>query len=414
MRSLAAALVAAIIGAGNSPAQPITWNDPESVVAAAMAASPSMRAARSELEAARARERAAGTLPNPELIGGVENQQIDLSRDPMMTMYVLGASQTFVRGERRDVLRHTAALEVGQRESEARAREAEIRRDVLLAWNDAAAAQNQIGANEEIARLAGTISEAARIRYETGSAAQSDIIRAKVEQNNVRHEVLMERSARAQALARLRALLQLEDGVEIPSFTMQHAMTHHERATAVSLDEKSPAITALEAQAARAEEEIRIAKLSGKPDWNLEASYGFRPEQKDMFTVMGRIELPVRKATNDSRVAEAVAKRDATRADIDLLKQRLRSDLGVAVAKRDEAIDQIELHVEQLVPEAKLAFESAVASYQTGKTTFDAVLGALQSYRMLNVDYFEFLRQLAAAQAQIDAIQHGATMRGER
>ena len=96
------------------------------------------------------------------------------------------------------------------------------------------------------------------------------------------------------------------------------------------------------------------------------------------------------------------------------MKQRLRSDLGVAVAKRDEAIDQIELHVEQLVPEAKLAFESAVASYQTGKTTFDAVLGALQSYRMLNVDYFEFLRQLAAAQAQIDAIQHGATMRGER
>ena len=46
------------------------------------------------------------------------------------------------------------------------------------------------------------------------------------------------------------------------------------------------------------------------------------------------------------------------------------------------------------MPEAKLGFESALASYQTAKTTFDAVLGALQTYRTLNVDYYEFLRQL--------------------
>src|SRR5207248_9392257 len=102
------------------------------------------------------------------------------------------------------------------------------------------------------------------------------------------------------------------------------------------------------------------------------------------------------------------ARRDAGRAQFDVMHQQLASDFGAAVASRNEAIEQINLHVEQLVPEAKLGFESALASYQAGKTTFDAVLGALQTYRMLNVDYYEFLRQLLVAEAQLDGLRQGA------
>src|SRR5262249_52458377 len=126
----------------------------------------------------------------------------------------------------------------------------------------------------------------------------------------------------------------------------------------------------------------------------------------------GRMELPIRKKTTiDPQIAAAMARREEARAQIDSLRQRIEAEFGQAVASRDEAIEQINLHVEQLVPEAKLGFESALASYQAGKTTFDAVLGALQSYRQLNVDYYEFQRQLLIAEAEIDALQHGATGR---
>ena len=53
-------------------------------------------------------------------------------------------------------------------------------------------------------------------------------------------------------------------------------------------------------------------------------------------------------------------------------------------------------------------FDSALASYQAGKTTFDSVLGALQTYLMLNVDYYDFVRQQLVAQARLEAIQGGA------
>jgi len=392
-------------------ASALDWNDPRSVVEAALAAAPSIREIDAELAAARARERGAGALPNPTLMAGVENQQIDLSRDPMMTMYMAGASQTFVRRERREALQRAAALDVQRIEREAESRRAEITRDTLVAYDEAAAAENQIAANEEVAQLAGTTANAAKARYEVGAAPQIDIIRAKLEASNVRHQVLMQRGVRETALARLRALLNLAPGEAIPPFALPHAMEHHANAQHITLGASSPAIAALEAEAARAEEDIRLAKLATKPDISVEASYGFRPEQKDLFSVVGRIELPVRKKTIEPRIAEAIARRDAARAQIDMRRQQLAADFGAALASRNEAVEQINLHVEQLVPEAKLGFDSALASYQSGKTTFESVLGALQTYRMLNVDYYDFLRQQLVAEAEIDALQHGATGR---
>ena len=347
------------------------------------------------------------------LMAGVQNQQIDLSRDPMMTMYMFGASQTFVRKDRRESLQRSAAIAVQRLEREADVRRAEITRDVLIAYDEAAAAQNQIAANEEIAQLANMTAEATRARYEVGSSPQIDIIRAKLEASNVRHEVLMQRRTRDAALARIRALLNLPADEAIPTFALHHAMEQHAHAAGATLNASTPAVAALETEVARAEEDIRLAKLATKPDVNVEASYGFRPEERDMFSVVGRIELPIRKSTTiEPRIAEAIARRDVARAEIDVLRQQLAAEFGEALVMRNEAIEQINLHVEQLVPEAKLGFESALASYQAGKTTFDAVLGALQTYRMLNVDYYEFLRQLLVAEVQLDALRNGASSRG--
>src|SRR5437899_3125626 len=89
----------------------IDWNDPRAVAAAAVDASPSLRVLDAEIAAARAREHAAGALPNPMLMSGVQNQQIDLGRDPM-TMYMVGASQTFVRKERREAMTRAAQIDV--------------------------------------------------------------------------------------------------------------------------------------------------------------------------------------------------------------------------------------------------------------------------------------------------------------
>jgi len=165
-RRLFACIAGALLSAATASA--LDWNDPHSIVAAAaISDSPSLREVNANLTAARAQLRGAGAMPNPMLMAGVRDQQIDLSRDPMMTMYMAGVSQTFVRGERRDALRRAAQLASNGWSTESR--RAEITRDVLMAYNEAAAASNQIAANDEIAKLAAMMSDAARVRYEVVS-----------------------------------------------------------------------------------------------------------------------------------------------------------------------------------------------------------------------------------------------------
>jgi outer membrane protein TolC len=404
-------IIIAVCLAMAAPLGAVDWQSPQSVSQAAAEVSPSLLALQSEIAAARERVTTAGSLPNPMLMGGVRDQQVDFSIDRMMTMYMVGASQTLTRKSRRDARRTAAELDVERLERQYDAQRAEIERDVRLSYYDAAAAQNQINATEEIERLTKTAVEAAKIRYETGAVPQSDLVRAMLESSDVRHQLVALRSRRQQAVARLVALLNLPPETQPPAFVLGSEM-HHEHdghEAPATLPDTTPAIAELEAEVQRADQEIRLAKLARRPDIDVEASYGVRPYQKDMFSVVGRIELPYRKSTIiEPRIREAIAMREAALQQIAILRQQLRRDLGVAAALRSEADEQIALHVEQLVPQAKLGFESSLASYQSGKTPFDSVLASLQTYLSLNVDYYDFLRQQRQAQADIEAIRKGA------
>lgn len=384
----------------------VDWNNPPSVVAAAIEVSPLIREIKARGAAARERLKLAGALPNPTLSGGVENQPIDLSLDRSFTIYTVGASQLFIRGEKRKSLREAAESDLRRIEAEEETLRAEIRLDVVVAYDEAAGAQSQINASEEIAKLSAMITSAARIRYETGSGTQLDVIRARLEENNVQLFVLDERGQRDGALARLRALLNLPGNEVIPPFT--HSRVHR-RQPVVTADFTTRATFILDAELARADAELQLAKLQRKPDPQLEIRYGYRRWQKDFFSVMGRVELPIRRSTIvEPRIQEEIARRDAAAARVEILRQELRAELGAAIAEQNAAGQQMRLHAEVLVPEAKLAFESALSLYQNGKAGLDAVLSSLRTYRQLNVDYYGLLLRQYLAEDQIEGLIYGA------
>ncbi|MEO6260333.1 MAG: TolC family protein, partial [Thermoanaerobaculia bacterium] len=324
------------------------------------------------------------------------------------------ASQTLVRKSRRDSLRKSAELEVERVRVQYDARKAEVERDARTAWIDAAAAENQITATREILRVLQSVTDASRIQYEAGAVPQTDLIRATLEQRNVDHQILVLRRQRNAAVARLLPLLQLPQGTPVPGFSLPQAMERpHGDGIDATLPDSTAALAELQSEVARAEEDLNLAKLATKPDINLEATYGVRPRDVDMFAVVARIELPVRRSTLIApRIREAILRRDAGLQQIEAMRLQLRQDLGTALVLRNEAIEQINFHLDHFVPIAKLGFESALVSYQNGKTSLDSVLGTLRTYISLNVDYYDYLRQQMAAEADIDAIRHGARSGG--
>ena len=405
---LAASSLATLVS-GAAFAQSLDWHDSNAVAHAAAAAHPAVRRIEAEARAARERVTQAGALPNPMLMAGIQDLQVDLSHDAMMTMYMVGASQSISRRSRRDALRSSAELEVWRIELEAASVRAEAERDALFAWYDIAAADSQLAALAEVGKALDSLVDAVRARYEAGSAIQADIIRAQLQRSEIDHQLLTTTGARRAAVARLLPLLGLPLASEVPALHLAHSTESRGIANRREIADDHPALAALRTEVERREQEVRIAELLGRPGFNVEASYGMRPQQKDMVSVVARIELPLRKKTTiEPRVREAIAARDAATARIEELRRSLLADLGAAYEAHSEATKQIEFHEQTLAPQSKLAFESTRAAYEGGKTTLDAVLASEAAYLRLEIDYYDFLARHIKAIADFDAIQRGA------
>lgn len=387
----------------------IDFHDPRALVASALEKHPALVRMRAEAAAARERITPAAALPNPMVMSGIQNKQLDLRDDEMMTMYMVGASQTFLRGEKREARREAAELEARAMERQLETERAAIERDVLMAWYEVAATDAQLASAEQLREMIAAVVDAARVRYEIGSSMQSDVIRAQLEASNLEHEIITLRAARRTALARLLPLLELPIDTDVPRLTLPESAAAAEIDAPPVPPANHPAIAALEAEVARAETDIRLMELERRPDIDVEAQYGLRPQQRDMFSVVARVELPLRRdVTIEPRVREAILRRDAARARIDELRRTLTQALSEAYVAHEEANNQMRFHHEVLVPQAQLALDSTLASYQSGKTSLDAVLATEAEYLRLRLQYYEFVARHAQAIVAYEALQKGA------
>lgn len=386
----------------------IDFNDRAALIEAAVAASPTLIRLRAEAAAARERVGPASELPNPMVMAGIQNKQVDLSDDPMMTMYMVGASQTIVRPSKRESRRAAAELEARAATLRIDAARAELERDVLLAWWQIAAVDEQLRNANEVREMIDAIIAAARVRYEVGTSVQADVIRAQLEASNLDHEILQLRGERRAVLARLLPLLELPIDTDVPPVTMPHDTGAIGASTTPPADH--PLIAALEADVAAQEEMIELMRLELKPDVDVEAQYGFRRAERDMISVTARIELPFlnRDKTIEPRVRELLALRDVAKTRIEELRRSLTQQLAEAVAMHAIATEQMRLHDQVLMPQGKLAFDSTLAAYQTGKAPFDAILATETDYLRLHLQYYDFLLRHAQAAVTYEALRRGA------
>ncbi len=254
----------------------------------------------------------------------MQNLNDDLSNDMSMTMYMVGASQAFVPGERRRSLERAAEAAARSLEATRRTLAAEVGRDAVAAWLTVAGIDERRQVVQTVLVVTDAIIASSRARYESGSAIQADILRAQLVRSDLQHTVLSLDGDRRIAEAALRSLLGLDSAAEIPRLHLEHASPPAPPGAPIADDH--PAIASLEADVERRLAEIDFAKSATRPEWSVEASYGYRPEDNGMISVLGRVELPVRrKQVIEPRIREAIARRDAALQKIEELRRSLTS-----------------------------------------------------------------------------------------
>jgi outer membrane protein, heavy metal efflux system len=345
---------------------------------------------RDEIAAARARARAAEE--RPAIVSALEDPMISPSVDHWpFELWMADVSLTIeqriplsgIRGHRRasaqadlERLRAEAsrtALDVGAQAANAFLMLQERRRTEALLTEQIAFARDVVSA--------------ANARYASGTAPQSDVLRAEVE------------VARLEALAR--ALESEVRGAEamLNASLAQDADTTIPPLAPIALAQPLPSWSAIEAaltsrpevaagraEIVRAEADVEVMRDMFRPMASVRTGPAYTMADGGGWMAMVGLSLPIWRSKLRAGVAEAEAMRAMSEADLQGMTRMIEGDAAVAVSRLQAARDRQAALEGDVLPRARMVIEPAVASYASGQLPLISVIEAVQALWLVQSD----------------------------
>jgi outer membrane protein TolC len=360
---------------------------------------------RDEIEAARARTRAAEA--RPAIVSALDDPMVSPSLDHLP--FMLDGADVSVTIEQQiplsGIRRHRRASALADID---RLR-AEVSRTTLDVGIEAASAYLMLQErrrtaallNEQIA-FARDVINAANARYASGTAPQSDVLRAEVE------------VARLEALARalvgevrgaeavLNASLALDADNRVPPLA---PLTLAQTVPAWSVIRRAltsrPELTAGRAEIARAEAEIQVMRDMFRPMATIRTGPSYTMAEGSGWMAMVGLSVPMWRSKLRAGVAEAEAMRAMSEADLRAMTRMVEGEAAAAVGQLQAARDrQVALNTDVL-PRARMAIEPAVASYASGQLPLVSVIEAIQALWLVQSELITADTQLGLAWARL-------------
>ncbi|WP_342374470.1 TolC family protein [Myxococcus stipitatus] len=411
-----AALAQAPLSAPEPQAPPVsslaTDETLSKLLAEALEARPELRQVEAQEKAAQERVPQAGALPDPVLQVGIQNDGFgELMIGEMEGSYFsIMASQALPFPGKRDLRTEVARLGAKAVSAQVlRARltiEAELRR----AYLDLLMTRERRGLLDRLEAIWKQSADLARIRYETGDGAQSDLLRAQLELNRIRQRRVAldaEERTRVQTLNRLSGR-NLDESLPTTTRVRDLGIPELGEAEAAEKDalERSPELAEGRANIAQAQQQLALARRERWPDFTVSA--GVMPRGGDFPTMWQAnvgVNLPIFSGSKQNRaVAESVATAHATTRATETVEQvlrlRVRERLTALSALRETAA----LYRSGLLMQSAATAESTLTQYRVGRASFASVLEANSGIVRDEEDFLSTLveaQRLAIAQAEV-------------
>ena len=344
---------------------------------------------------------AASALPDPKVAFKVMNLPTDsweLDQE-MMTQISLGLSQTFPRGQSLELQSKKLRIEASAFSILREEREAKLTRLVSKLWLDAYLAQQTIRLIESDRALFEQLVEIAKANYSNtiGKTRQQDVIRAQLEIAHLEDRITLEQNHLAFAKTQLHEWIYQPKNLEVnaqsifdkPQYSLptsppkidSHVMDPN--AKIIRKLKNHPSVRALDVKHQVALNDIRLAEQLYKPQWQVNASYGFRDnatlnlERSDLFSLELSFDLPLFTSTKQDPTLKAAAKQaGVVKSDRYLLIKQMASALGSFKKQITYLKKRQKLYQNRLLKQAHDQAEAAITAYTNDDGDFAEVARA--------------------------------------
>ncbi len=385
----------------------------ESLLALAKERNPEYASMRHEAQAADERVAPAGALPDPRL----RVDLVDITRmgeqNPTLlpnrvdsTRYTLMQELPWFgkRGLKRDI----AALEAEGAQGRAMGSWAELAARIKSGYAQFYYLHQSERLTKEILDLMGLLEKIAQVRYAGGLAAQQDVIRAQVEQSNLKNELIALDNERRQTQARLNALLARPASAPLAQPERLRPLPAPAKLDHAALEDRvrarNPQLFTEDARLKAAEKTSELVHKNRYPDFTL----GITPVQYGSaireWMLMVELNLPLQQSTRRSQEREAQAMLSAARARKEATANQVLADLAENLSGLDAARRTDMVISNSLLPQAELTFKAALASYENGKVDFATLLDAQRQIRQARQNRIKVQAEGQARLAEIERL----------
>jgi outer membrane protein TolC len=345
---------------------------------------------RDELQAARARTRAGEA--RPAIVSALADPMISPSLDHLP--FMLGGANVSVTIEQQFPLSGIRQHRRASALADVDRLRAEVDRTALDVGIQAANAflmlqerRRTVTLVAEQLTFARDVVTAANARYASGTAPQSDVLRAEVEVARLEALARALVSEVRAAEAMLNTSLALDADLPVPPLApvaLEQAVPPWSVIKGALTTR--PELAAGRAEVARADAEVQVMRDMFRPMATIRSGPAYTMTDGNGWMAMVGVSLPIWRGKLRAGVAEAQAMRAMSEADLRAMTRMIEGDAAVAVSQLQAARDRQTAITADVLPRARMAINPAVAGYSAGQLPLVSVIEAVQALWLVQAD----------------------------
>jgi outer membrane protein, heavy metal efflux system len=252
--------------------------------------------------------------------------------------------------------------------------------------------------------LLDTLLKVSENRYAVGQAAQQDVIKAQTQLSILELQLERIRQERATREGELNALLARPataavgqpDDMQLTAFdaslvTLVAATTAH-----------APMLRRDQIMVERSQLAVDAARKEYKPDFGVTGGYYYMGAMPPMYEFRFDVKIPLQRARRAAAVAEQLSSVQEAQSTYDSTRLGLQSRIQEDYQMASTSVKLARLYRDTVLPQARLALESSMASYQTGAVDFLSVLTNFGTVLEYEMTYFDELASYYTAVSRLE------------
>ena len=389
-------------------AQPAARLSLEDLVREALASNPEIAAAQKRYDAARQRPAQERSLPDPMISTGYNSSGnplpgAGLGTEPTANIGLM-VSQGIPYPGKRDLRSAIASREADAELQQVDAARLSVVARVKQAYYGLAYTYAVGDVLERNRNLLETLLKVSEGRYAVGQAAQQDVLKAQTQLSILElqgERIAQLRATRAGALNALlnrpaSAIVGRPDDLALVPFdysldTLVGTAADH-----------APMLRKDRIMIDRSQISVDAARKEYRPDFSVAGGYFYMGAMPSMYEFRFDVTVPLQRARRAAAVSEQLSSLDAARSTYESTRLSLQGRLQEDFQMASTSARLAGLYRGTVLPQARLALESSMTSYQTGAVDFLSVLMNFGSVLEYEMSYFDELATFHAAVSRLE------------